>query len=80
MKYYGLLHIEKLTADSGGKKGEISRMISVGSLFRVDDSSPLGRGGELGGAARNPSQKNKFVTKAIATKLNVNGEISHNFE
>jgi hypothetical protein len=66
--------MEKLAADSGGKRREIWRMISVGSLLRVENSSALGRGG----GASNPNQENTFVKKSIATKLKVNAAISYN--
>jgi hypothetical protein len=68
--------MEKLAADSGGKRRVIWRMISVGRLLRVENSSALGRGG---GGASNPTQENTFLKKSIATKLNVNAGISHNY-
>jgi hypothetical protein len=67
--------MEKLAADSGGKRREIWRMISIGRLLRVENSSALRR---AGGRAGNPTQENTFLKKSIATKLNVNAGISHN--
>jgi hypothetical protein len=66
--------MEKLAADSGGKRREIWRMISIGRLLKAENSSALRRGG---GKVSNFIQENTFLKKSIATKINVNTGISH---